>query len=319
MFGTGSMLIIGRSFVRVSEVQNQREAEFRYALTRLRENGESIALLGGEKEERAELSRNFCALLESWRMVMGQWMRTTFVSSTSGFVAAVLPILLCAPKFLAGDMTLGQVMQAASAFVIVQTAFGWLVDNYPRFANWNANARRIASLVASLDALEEAEKAGGIKLITRGQHDENGAAVARAVGDASTTAPASCNEAEVDIAPGEKVLIVGELRHRQEHAGARDRRALAVGRRPGRDAARLQAADAAAEGLCAARLAAPRHHLSAGRRRGEGRGRHATRSKRSGSAICWIGWTRKRPGSRRCRAARSSASPSRGSSSTSPT
>ena len=57
---------------------------------------------------------------------MGQWMRTTFVSSTSGFVAAVLPILLCAPKFLAGDMSLGQVMQAASAFVIVQTAFaGW--------------------------------------------------------------------------------------------------------------------------------------------------------------------------------------------------
>ena len=74
--------------MRVSEVQNQREAEFRYALTRLRENGESIALLGGEKEERAGLTRNFTALLESWRMVMRQWMRTTFVSSTSGFIAA---------------------------------------------------------------------------------------------------------------------------------------------------------------------------------------------------------------------------------------
>lgn len=119
MFGTGSMLLIGRSFVRVSELQNQREAEFRYALTRLRENGESIALLGGEEEERAGLTRSLKQLLESWRLVMGQWMRTTFVSSTSGFVAAVLPVLLCAPKFLAGDMTLGQVMQAASAFVIV--------------------------------------------------------------------------------------------------------------------------------------------------------------------------------------------------------
>src|SRR6201990_881460 len=74
-----SMLIIGRSFVRVSEVQNQREAEFRYALTRLRENGESIALLGGEKEERAGLTCNLLALMDSWRMVMRQWMRTTFV------------------------------------------------------------------------------------------------------------------------------------------------------------------------------------------------------------------------------------------------
>jgi putative ATP-binding cassette transporter len=209
MFGTGSMLIIGKSFVRVSEVQNQREAEFRYALTRLRENGESIALLGGEKEERAELTRNFKDLLESWRLVMGQWMRTTFVSSTSGFVAAVLPVLLCAPKYLAGTMTLGQVMQAASAFLIVQAAFGWLVDNYPRFANWNANARRIASLIASLDALEQAEKSGGIKLISRGEHDD-AALQLRGLSVTLDDGTGVVNEAEVDIAPGEKVLIVGE-------------------------------------------------------------------------------------------------------------
>ena len=50
-------------------------------------------------------------------------------------------------------MTLGQVMQAASAFTIVQSAFGWLVDNYPRLADWNACARRIASLMMSLDGL----------------------------------------------------------------------------------------------------------------------------------------------------------------------
>ena len=122
---------------------------------------------------------------------MGQWMRTTFVSPTSGFVAAVLPILLCAPKFLAGDMTLGQVMQAASAFVIVQTAFGWLVDNYPRFANWSANARRVASLIASLDALEEAEKAGGIKHdLARPARRQRRCSCA-ACRSRSTTAPAS--------------------------------------------------------------------------------------------------------------------------------
>jgi putative ATP-binding cassette transporter len=209
MFGTGSMLIIGRSFVRVSEVQNQREAELRYALTRLRENGESIALLGGEEEERAGLTGNLKRLLESWRKVMGQWMRTTFVSSTSGFVAAVLPVLLCAPKYLANEMTLGQVMQAASAFVIVQTAFAWLVDNYPRFANWNANARRVASLIASLDALQEAEKSGGIKVIERGLHDKN-ALQLRGLSVTLDDGTGIVDETEVDIAPGEKVLIMGD-------------------------------------------------------------------------------------------------------------
>jgi putative ATP-binding cassette transporter len=209
MLGTGSMLIIGRSFVRASEIQNQREAEFRYALTRLRENGESIALLGGEKEERAGLSRNFFNLLDAWRLIMRQWMRTTLVSQTSSYFAAVIPILLCAPKYLAGDMSLGQVMQAASAFVIVQTAFAWLVDNYPRFASWSANARRVASLVASIEALERAEKAGGITLINRGHHDTaalklNGLSVRLDDGTGVV------HEAEVEIAPGERVLIVGE-------------------------------------------------------------------------------------------------------------
>ena len=208
-FGTGSMLVFGKSFIKVSELQNQREAEFRYAMTRLRENGESIALLGGEKEERDELKRNFQGVLESWRLIMGQWMRTNFVSSTSGFVAPVLPVLLCAPKYLAGGMTLGQVMQAASAFVIVQGAFGWLVDNYPRFANWSANARRIASLIASLDALELAEKSGGIRQITRAQHEGN-ALQLRGLSVTLDDGTGVVNETEIDIAPGEKVLIVGD-------------------------------------------------------------------------------------------------------------
>jgi hypothetical protein len=59
----------------------------------------------------------------------------------------VLPIILCARNFLAGELTSGQVMQAASAFTIVQTGFNWLVDNYPRLVDWAAWARRVASLM----------------------------------------------------------------------------------------------------------------------------------------------------------------------------
>src|SRR4029078_6643297 len=68
-----------------------------------------------------------------------------------------------------GSMSLGQVMQAASAFTIVQTAFGWLGDNYPRLAAGNASARRIASLMMSLDGLERAEQGDGIGRIQRGE------------------------------------------------------------------------------------------------------------------------------------------------------
>ena len=124
----------------ISEEKNQAEAEFRYTLTRVRENGESIALLGGEQEERDGIDKTFGNVLRQWARLAGQHMRTTLVSQGSSLIAPVVPLLLCAPKFLDGSMSLGEVMQAASAFTIVQSAFGWLVDHYPSLADWNACA-----------------------------------------------------------------------------------------------------------------------------------------------------------------------------------
>ena len=128
---SSAMAVIGRRFAAISEGRNQAEAEYRYVLTRVRENGESIALLGGEDEEREGIDRSLRKVLRQWALLCGQHMRTTIISQGSSIIAPVVPILLCAPKFLDGSMTLGQVMQAASAFTIVQSAFGWLVDNYP--------------------------------------------------------------------------------------------------------------------------------------------------------------------------------------------
>jgi vitamin B12/bleomycin/antimicrobial peptide transport system ATP-binding/permease protein len=209
VIASGSMIVIGRRFVDVSERKNQAEAAYRYALTRVRENGESIALLGGEEEELAGLERSFRQVLREWRALCGQHMRTTIVSQGSSLIAPVIPILLTAPKFLDGSMTLGQIMQAASAFTIVQTAFGWLVDNYPRLAEWNAGARRVASLMVSLDALERAETGDGVGRIKRGEAKD----AALRLRDLSVTlddGTAVVNEAEVAIEPGERVLVAGE-------------------------------------------------------------------------------------------------------------
>jgi vitamin B12/bleomycin/antimicrobial peptide transport system ATP-binding/permease protein len=207
---SGAMLLIGRRFVSVSERKNQAEAEYRYVLTRLRENGESIAFIRGEEEERAGVGRSLKNVLRSWRDICVQTMKTTIVSQTSGYIAPVLPVLLCAPKYLDGSMSLGQVMQAASAFTIVQAAFNWLVDNYPRLADWTASARRVATLMLALDALERAEGGEGISRIGR-SHDGEGAALR--LRDLSVTlddGTAVVEEAEVAIMPGERVLIVGD-------------------------------------------------------------------------------------------------------------
>ncbi|UFS75065.1 ABC transporter ATP-binding protein/permease [Tardiphaga sp. 37S4] len=207
---SGSIMVIGRRFVQISEDKNQAEAEYRYALTRVRENGESIALLGGEEEERDGIDKTFGNVLRQWARLAGQHMRTTLVSQGSSLIAPVVPLLLCAPKFLDGSMSLGQVMQAASAFTIVQSAFGWLVDNYPRLADWNACARRIASLMMSLDGLERAELGDGIGRIKRGETTDE---TMLSLHDLSVTlddGTAVVGDAEVKIEPGERLLVAGE-------------------------------------------------------------------------------------------------------------
>ena len=207
---SGSIMTIGRSFVQVSEDKNQAEAEYRYALTRVRENGESIALLGGEEEERDGIDRNFTNVLRQWSRLAGQHMRTTLVSQGSSLIAPVIPLLLCAPKFLDGSMTLGQVMQAASAFTIVQTAFGWLVDNYPRLADWNACARRIASLMMSLDGLERAERGDGVGRIKRGETTGEAVLSLNELSVSLDDGTAVVGETEVAVGPGERLLVAGE-------------------------------------------------------------------------------------------------------------
>ncbi|WP_421405311.1 ABC transporter ATP-binding protein/permease [Agrobacterium fabrum] len=205
-----SIAFIARNFVKVSEVKNQVEAEFRYTLTRVRENGESIALLGGEEEERSDLDKRFGNVRRQWRLMAQQYMRTTVVSNGSMLIAPVVPLLLCAPKFLDGSMSLGEVMQAASAFTIVQSAFGWLVDNYPRLADWNACARRVASLMMSLDGLERAEKSDTVGRIVRGETEGETMLSLKDVSVSLGDGTAVVKETDVEIGAGERVLVSGE-------------------------------------------------------------------------------------------------------------
>ena len=210
VIASGAMVLIGSRFVRVSETKNQTEAEYRYVLTRLRENGESIALIHGEEEERAGVNRSLRRVMRAWSSVAVQTMKTTLVSQTSSYIAPVLPIILCAPKFLDGSMTLGEVMQAASAFTTVQAAFNWLVDNYPKMADWTASARRVASLMVALDDLEHAETEEGIDRISISRNGEAAALRLENLSVRLNDGTAVVGDTDVTIMPGERVLIAGD-------------------------------------------------------------------------------------------------------------
>jgi putative ATP-binding cassette transporter len=202
---SGCMTIIAKAFIPAAEAKNQSEAEFRYALTRVRENGESIAILNGEAEERSGLAAMLTKVIRAWAGMARQYMRTTGVSHGNFILASVLPIILCAPKYLAGTMTLGQVMQAAAAFIQVQYAFNWIVDNYPRLAEWTASARRVSNLMFAIDDLDAID-GQTIKRLER----EGSAIQLKDVSVMLSDGTIVVDDADVKVEHGEKVLLAGE-------------------------------------------------------------------------------------------------------------
>ena len=153
------MHLFGHHLAGVSERVNQAEAEFRSEVDSFRERGNDLQPSPEGAKRRQTLQLKLQAVLLWWREYCWQLVRTTLVSHANFLFAPVVAWILCAPKYLSGDMSLGELTQSAAAFVVVQSAFNWLVDNYTRLADWQSSAHRVATLLLALDEVEAREGA----------------------------------------------------------------------------------------------------------------------------------------------------------------
>ncbi len=151
---SGLMLWIGRALVGAVARKNASEGEFRFALMRVRENAESVALVGGGPAEERSLKGLYGNVVTRWIEIVRQHGRITWVTNASGPMIPIVPLLFAAPKYFAGELTLGQVVQLGAAFVQVQLAISWIVDNYSRLSEWFASARRVVDIVDACDGLD---------------------------------------------------------------------------------------------------------------------------------------------------------------------
>ena len=152
------MVFFGHHLTSVIERMNQTEAEFRAAADTFREDVNHEQAKSTDGAKRATLWLKLQAVVLWWREFCWQLVRTTLVSHGNFLFAPVVAWLLCVPKYLSGAMSLGELTQSAAAFVTVQGAFNWLVDNYQRLADWRSSANRVATLLIALDELEAKER-----------------------------------------------------------------------------------------------------------------------------------------------------------------
>lgn len=153
--GTTAAVLIGRPLVRTVNMRQTVEANFRFGLVRVRENSEAIALLHGEPDERRRLSDLFVAVRKGFNLQTTALAKVFVFSSGYSVLASGFPFLIAAPRYIAGVISLGELMQIAQAFQQMTSALSWPVDNLSKAAEWKASVERVLSLHNALQALKQ--------------------------------------------------------------------------------------------------------------------------------------------------------------------
>ena len=149
--GTWLANLVGRRLIPLNFLQQRYEANFRFGLMRVRENAEGIALYRGEPRENEVLETKFTDVFNNaWRVLVTE-MQLVFYQIGYGQLAIIFPYIVTAPRFFAGAITLGVVMQTAQAFGQVQSALSFFIDNYTNVAELRAVMDRLKGLQTAID------------------------------------------------------------------------------------------------------------------------------------------------------------------------
>ncbi len=205
--GSGLTWLVGRPLIALNAERYAREAEFRFALVRVNESGESIALHGGEEDEHRHLGGSLEAVIDTMRRISSSLAHLTWITAGTGWLSLVVPILVAAPAYFGGTLSLGGLIMVAGAFSQVQWAMRWFVDNFSRLADWRAAIHRVARFREVLDDLPAIEE--GAEEIRRAPHPEGNLAF-EGVRILLPDGHIIIEEASASFMPGDRVLITGE-------------------------------------------------------------------------------------------------------------
>jgi len=164
--GSVATHLVGRRLIGINFDLQRADADFRFRMIRIRENAESVALYGGEPDEQEQLRTSFGFIWRTWWRLMKAQRRLTFFTAGYAQAATIFPVLVAAPRFFSGAISLGGLTQTAFAFGQVQSSLSWFVDAYPRIAQWTASVNRLTGFEEELVRAKRLPTAAGAIQVT---------------------------------------------------------------------------------------------------------------------------------------------------------
>ena len=185
----------------------QRESDLRFALVRVNEHADGIALHAGEADERRVIDEPVEWVIAMMARLAGGIARLTWITSGYGWLAIVVPIIVAAPGYFDGELSFGALMMVVGAFNQVQSSLRWFVDNLAQIADWRATLLRIVSFRDALPGVETiGAETGRIEIVDAG-------AEKLVLDDLAVALPGECatlDQARVEVGPGERIQVLGK-------------------------------------------------------------------------------------------------------------
>ena len=146
--------LVGRPLVPLNFNRLRVEADFRYGLVRFRDNAEAVALARGAAFEQGGALARFRAVIANWWQLIAAQRNLSLLTTAIGQVNGVVPLLIAAPAYFAGWITLGSVLETRVAYGQVSGALAWFVYAYQEIAQWRASVERLSGFADVVDAAE---------------------------------------------------------------------------------------------------------------------------------------------------------------------
>ena len=131
--------------IQINFEQLRYEANFRYSLTRVRENAEAIAFYQGENSESKQIQSRFWQALTNFQRLINWQLRLNLFQNSYQYITFLLPAIILAPRILSGELEVGEFAKAGAAFRSILLALTLIVTQLEELSNFAAGINRLES------------------------------------------------------------------------------------------------------------------------------------------------------------------------------
>lgn len=165
IIGTVVTHLVGKKLVGLNFVQQKYEANFRFSMMRMRENSKSVAFYNGEQKEGEIFKHKFSVLLKNFWNIIAKQKQLVWINSGYSQIAIIFPFVVTIPRYLSKEITLGGLMQVASAFGKVQESLSYFVDMYASIAEWKAVVERLTGFGLHMRTVKDTMRNGVLEKV----------------------------------------------------------------------------------------------------------------------------------------------------------